>query len=57
LQRNSAGFAPKCANNARVLRLFQTNRTAENGLLGTECGLCMGFSRELTFAVRFPVGP
>jgi hypothetical protein len=36
LQRNSARFTPKYANNARILRLFQTIRTAENGLLGTE---------------------
>jgi hypothetical protein len=34
----------------------QTNRTAENGLVGTECDLCPGSSPEGTFAVRFPVG-
>jgi hypothetical protein len=45
-QRKSAGSAPKCAKNARSSRLSQTNRTAENGLLGRECSRCPGFSLE-----------
>jgi hypothetical protein len=34
----------------------QTNRTAENGLLGIKYGQYPGFSPEGTLAVRFPVG-
>ena len=43
--------------NTRIMPVFrdysQTNRTAENGLLGIECSRCPGFSLEGTCAVRF----
>jgi hypothetical protein len=35
---------------------FRTNRTRENGRLGSETGHCPSFSLEGTWAVRFQGG-
>jgi hypothetical protein len=52
-QRKSALLPPKYAKEPVFRDCSQTNRTAQNGLLGSEGGHCHGFSLEGTFAVRF----